>query len=280
MTAQNILGIGVDEIRRGRPVNVATQIANAIRDRILAGQLRTGDQLPGQRTLAEQLSCNRDAIKEAYRQLAGKGYLIVRDRATPQVRTPPPVRMLTNERYRDVVDAITTHGADAFDPSTVGFCVDYGCTWDEVSVMAESSVDRASDDVRERLDLPREGRVLIRHMVESARGVPVQIRLSVMPAWLAEHSEIALPYRQPWPGGTVGELMHQGYTPSRVVEDWRTRPATADEAAALYLSTGMQVWSATRVFYAVMGIKPLRPLETSTLVLPDVGNTLRLVTNL
>lgn len=268
--------ISKDQIRRGGPVRIATQIANLIRNQILAGELQTGDFLPGEQALADQLGCNRDRVKDAYRELAEAGYVITRHRASSQVRKPPPARSLTNERYRDVVEAIR---GGTFEPASVGFCVDYQCTWDEFTARTESSIDTASDEVRERLELPRAGKVLIRHLVESARGVPVQIRRSVMPAWLAKGTEVAKSYRQPWPGGTVGELMSLNYEPVRVVENWLTRQPTADEAATLLLWAGMPVWEATRTFYVLAG-RRYRPLETSTLVLLASGSSLRLVTNI
>lgn len=277
MTPQPALDIGEDEIRRGGPLNVATQIAQAIRSRILAGLLRTGDLLPGERALAEQLSRNRDTIKDAYRQLAAEGFLIIRDRNPPQVRKPPPPRAMSTERYRDVVEAIRK---GVLNPAQIGFCADYECTWDEFTVEMESSVDTASESVRSQLVLPHAGKVVVRHLVEFARDVPVQIRRSVMPAWLAADSEIVQPYRQPWAGGTVGELMHLGHIPGKVIERLVARPATIDEAAALYLPTGLHVWEFTRTFYCLAGANPMRPMEVSNLILPEPGNSLLLVTHL
>jgi GntR family transcriptional regulator/MocR family aminotransferase len=48
----------------------------ALREAILCGRLRSGSQLPGSRTLAQQLSVSRNTVNAALDQLTLEGYLL------------------------------------------------------------------------------------------------------------------------------------------------------------------------------------------------------------
>lgn len=68
--------------RRGRRVlahvqrhPLAAQAAELLLDRIRAGEWRLGHKLPGETTLAAQLGIGRSTLREAIRELAGKGVL-------------------------------------------------------------------------------------------------------------------------------------------------------------------------------------------------------------
>lgn len=51
------------------------QIARTIRDRILAGQLKPGDRLPGSRRLADSLAVHRNTVLAAFQELIAEGWL-------------------------------------------------------------------------------------------------------------------------------------------------------------------------------------------------------------
>jgi GntR family transcriptional regulator, transcriptional repressor for pyruvate dehydrogenase complex len=53
------------------------QIVDQIEQRVLAGQLRVGDQLPPERDLAEQFGVSRTAVREAVKALREKGLVKV-----------------------------------------------------------------------------------------------------------------------------------------------------------------------------------------------------------
>src|ERR1700726_262664 len=57
---------------------VYEQIAKQIEQRILSGELRTGDRLPTERELAEQFHASRTAVREAMKSLAQKGLVDMR----------------------------------------------------------------------------------------------------------------------------------------------------------------------------------------------------------
>lgn len=60
---------------RLRRVPLADQAADALFMRIRAGEWALGAKLPGETTLAPQLGVGRSTVREAIRQLAGRGVL-------------------------------------------------------------------------------------------------------------------------------------------------------------------------------------------------------------
>lgn len=54
------------------------QIASALEADILAGRLKTGDQLPSERAMAERMGISRMTARKALQQLAGRGMLETR----------------------------------------------------------------------------------------------------------------------------------------------------------------------------------------------------------
>ena len=59
----------------GDPRPLAGQIGDAIRRKITAGELATGDQLPSVRGLAQQLAINPNTVSKAYAELVAGGWL-------------------------------------------------------------------------------------------------------------------------------------------------------------------------------------------------------------
>lgn len=60
---------------------LAEQAAEALLDRIRSGEWALGQKLPGETTLAPQLGVGRSTVREAIRQLAGRGVLATRQGA-------------------------------------------------------------------------------------------------------------------------------------------------------------------------------------------------------
>lgn len=61
-----------------RRTPLADQAAEILLDRIRAGEWTLGQKLPGETTLAPQLGVGRSTVREAIRQLAGRGVLTTR----------------------------------------------------------------------------------------------------------------------------------------------------------------------------------------------------------
>ena len=67
--------MGMVQIRR---TPLADQVAEILLERIRAGEWTLGQKLPGETTLAPQLGVGRSTVREAIRQLAGRGVLTTR----------------------------------------------------------------------------------------------------------------------------------------------------------------------------------------------------------
>jgi GntR family transcriptional regulator/MocR family aminotransferase len=64
---------------------VGAQLVEGLRGGILGGRLRAGDAVPSTRALASELGVSRSAVVAAYEQLAGEGYLEMRQGAPTRV---------------------------------------------------------------------------------------------------------------------------------------------------------------------------------------------------
>ncbi len=82
-------------------VPVYEQIANGLRAELVAGHFGPGDKLPTVRTLAIDLGVHHNTVAQAYRQLAGEGWLeLKRHRgAVIQERRLRPNRPDVPERF-------------------------------------------------------------------------------------------------------------------------------------------------------------------------------------
>ncbi|TPW78010.1 FadR/GntR family transcriptional regulator [Schumannella soli] len=59
-------------------IPLADQAASALLDRVRSGEWELGQKLPGETTLAPELGVGRSTVREAIRQLAGRGILMTR----------------------------------------------------------------------------------------------------------------------------------------------------------------------------------------------------------
>jgi GntR family transcriptional regulator / MocR family aminotransferase len=67
-----MLGIALD---RTLPRNLANQLCDALRSRILSGALAEGERIPSTRDLARDLGVSRTLVLEAFEQLEAEGYI-------------------------------------------------------------------------------------------------------------------------------------------------------------------------------------------------------------
>lgn len=74
-------------LQRNSGTNLSRQIYLALRERILAGELKPGDALPSTRELSRSLAVSRNTTCEAYEMLSAEGYLSSRQGAATRVAT-------------------------------------------------------------------------------------------------------------------------------------------------------------------------------------------------
>jgi GntR family transcriptional regulator len=96
------------------PVN--RQIVDQLRTRLVEGEVGPGDVLPSVRRLAVDLGVHFNTVADAYRTLAGEGWLDVSQGRSVCVldRVPPPAspetRTLFRQRLRQLVAEARAHG--------------------------------------------------------------------------------------------------------------------------------------------------------------------------
>lgn len=97
-------------------VPIYLQLMEQIRHAVETGALRPGDQLPGMRTLAEQLVMNPNTVAKAYRELEHEGVIELRHGAGAYVSaragpSAPPKALQTAKRMvADVIGRLQEAG--------------------------------------------------------------------------------------------------------------------------------------------------------------------------
>src|SRR5580658_7519185 len=84
-------------------VPVYRQIVDGLRILLVGGELQPGQQLPPVRRLAMDLGVHFNTVAEAYRTLAGEGWLEITRRSGAQVvsrKTPPKPDSEASEGFR------------------------------------------------------------------------------------------------------------------------------------------------------------------------------------
>ena len=91
---------------------IGVQLVEGLRRGILAGDLRPDDPVPSTRALAAELGVSRSAVVAAYEQLAGEGYL--------EMRQGAPTRVAALERGHPgaVAAHLPGNGSDEADAAT------------------------------------------------------------------------------------------------------------------------------------------------------------------
>ena len=115
----------MDKSRRRIEIDVASstpvyrQVADQIRELLVAGEFQPGERLPAVRQLALDLAVNHNTIAEAYRTLADEGWLSLR-RARGAVvlsrSTPGASRQIERQfarRLRELIAEVRAAGVSA-----------------------------------------------------------------------------------------------------------------------------------------------------------------------
>ncbi len=221
------MSVGIDPLS-DRPVY--RQIADVLRDRIGSGELRAGEQLPSERELIDSFGASRGTVRQAIAILRGEGLIEVEHGRGAYVRSLPPVRRVSYDRFsrrhRQAGRAAYLAEMDSENrqPSV-----------DIIRIGQEPAPREAAS----RLGIEPGEPVLVRARRYLADGEPMELATSYVPWRMAEGTAMVEP--NPGPGGIYARLEETGHVLTTLTEDVTARMPTPEEVRALRLAPGVPV---------------------------------------
>lgn len=233
------------------PASRYQQVADHLREAIVAGEYPPGQALPSESVLAEQYGLNRTTINKAVRLLATQGLVTVEHGRGAFVRTQRPVMHISASYVTQVGDqSRASWGSEAERHGMRGT--------QELTHVGEVA---AEEDVADLLGIEPGSTVVVRRRVMSLDDEPVQLADSYYPLDLVQGAPIAEPRKLL--GGTVAALERLGLQLGDFEEHVSARAATPEERQTLSLAEGVPVLVLIRTTYTTDG----RSVEVSRAVL-------------
>ncbi|MEV6985356.1 GntR family transcriptional regulator [Sphaerisporangium sp. NPDC051017] len=217
-------------------------IAAELRGAILDGGLPPGARLPRHADLARQYGVSEIVVRQAIDALKNAGLVETRGRGGTWVRERPLVRRISSQRY------LADLGPQAVRQTS--FTRDQGITWEQYRLDTAYRWIDADERLAGLFGVAPGTRVLERHFVFYAAGVPSQVARPCLLAADVEGTPVADPKNEPWPGGTINQLRTLGIEVDDITESVATRMPTPSEARTLRIAQGVPVFAITRVMYA------------------------------
>ena len=231
------------------------RIADGLRSRILSGELRDGDRLPGENALMADYGIARATARQALAVVINEGLAVPKRGSGVYVRLFKPIRRhgsrrLSREQWGQ--------GRTIWDADTRG----RPFTVDEVEVAHEPAAEEVAG-------LLESSEVWVRRRRYSVDARPVQLATSYFPARLVEGSAITSP--DTGPGGVYARLRDLGLPPAHFTEEVRARMPAPRETGLLDLPGGTPVIVITRTAYTASGV----PVELNEMVLDSAAYVLQ-----
>jgi len=228
------------------------QIADALRQRLDAGEYGAGDKLPSESELMRQFGASRATVRKAFDVLMGEGRVESRRGVGVFVRIPPSARFMLRDTDRlkrrtwgtdELSSRLRPFEADAAEKSGAPFR-------QEIHQLAEVP---APPDVARHLDIDEGDTVFVRRRRILLDGRPAHLGDSYFPLDVAVG---ALRTEDTGPGGTYARIEDAGHRLSHFDEQLTFRMPTSTERRALRLGPGVPVVDLVRIAHT-----RTRPLE-------------------
>jgi len=233
------------------PTSRYQQVADQLREAIVAGEYPPGQALPSESVLAERYGLNRTTINKAVRLLAAQGLVTVEHGRGAFVRTQRPVMHVSASYVTQVGDQ--PRASWRTEAERLGMR-----GTQELTHVGEVA---AEEDIAYLLGIEPGSIVVVRRRVMSLDDEPVQLADSYYPLDLVQGTAIAEPRKLP--GGTVAALEGLGLKLGDFEEHVSARAATPEERKTLRLADGVPVLVLMRTTHTTDG----RPVEVSRAVL-------------
>ncbi|MFG2720689.1 GntR family transcriptional regulator [Streptomyces sp. NPDC048416] len=253
------------------------KIADDLRARIRAGQLRPGDRLPSEADLVRSTGRSGPTVQQALRVLQTEGLIEKQHGRGTFVRRPRTRVQRSNARHQWEKDRARV--AEARRLSTGATEHDTGLAVDDLVFHASYEEIEAARDIAEALGVP-EGTPLLRRSYRtrhSAERAPFTLVTShLVRSHIESNPDLLDETNEPWPGGTWNQLHTVGIEIVRVDEHVTARPPTVEEAEELELGPGTAVLVLRKSSYDTGG----RVVEVSDVVLPGDRTDMLFTTHL
>lgn len=237
----------------GSPGTPAYQrIAATFRNKIMSGELRSGDQLPTEHEIADRFGVVRQTVRAGLGVLVTEGLIVARRPRGYFVRRREHMiyRPQQKSRPRPV-----TPEMDRFSQQII----EEGRT---PSYAIEVSLVEATPELAQRLEVDPGATVVARRRVRFINGEPTNINDSHFPIELVKDSEIMLPAYLP--RGTDQVLAELGYRQDHAIDEVFVRMPTPAEIHRLDLGPGTPVAVHYDTGYTAAG----QPVQCAINVLP------------
>lgn len=207
------------------------QIADDLAAQIRAGELAPGDQVPSESSLMDRYGVSVGTVRKAIAELRAAGLAETHHGSGSFVRSRPPVRRKSSDRFR------RSH-RKAGKAAYLAEAEQTGTT-PSVHVLYVGPED-APYEIADSLGVEPGTKVLARRRLYFTDGTPTEEATSYIP-WPVAKDIPELFSENPGGGGIYARLEEHGHALDEYVETVRARQATKKETVALKLSPGAPV---------------------------------------
>ncbi len=227
---------------------IALQIADDLRIKIEAGELKAGDRLPTLHQLAEQYECSTVTARGAIALLKQQGLILGGRGQAARVRPMPRRIERSNLRHQLEKDLVRQ-------PEEVrarkGLAeIDMGGEVDDFEIDASYSIVSADRGIADAFRLPEGTALLRREFTHRDRrtGALEAWSVSWMPCDLIKpNPAISDPANKAWPGGTMHQLYTVGIEIAEVIDQVTAEMPTTVEAQEWQLPEGVPLMWTRRI---------------------------------
>ena len=257
--------------------NKGAKIADDLRSKITAGELKPGDQVPSIPELTAAYGVSKQPVQTAFRTLEDEGLIEDREGRGKFVKAPPDLVIRDSARHQQEKDLVLEseevrrqHGETEDD---------LGYSLDEAPLTATFTIVPASQGLASVFGCDP-GEILLRQEYERSLrigGRRLSYSISYVPKRLYESRPDFLKGKcEPWPGGAQHKFHEVGIEISRVVDEVKGVAPSSEEKDRWELPPGVFLLCVRRISYDTDG----RVVEVSDAQYPTDRALLRFTTPL
>ncbi|WP_327048962.1 GntR family transcriptional regulator [Microbispora sp. NBC_01189] len=242
------------------------QVAEALRDKILSGELAAGTAMPSEHVLSDTYGLSRTSVRNAIKQLRDWGLVRAEQGRGTYVRSPRQ-RVIRNhtERYQWEKNRARLPEEERRRTGATEF--DTGLEMPALNFRVQYHMVSADAQLAEVFDIPEGTQLLKREYWTSSRAenTPLNlVRSYLMYEVAAKNEDLLDESKEPWPGGTQHQLYTLGIELDQIVDRLTARPPLPEEAEALGIEPGVSVLVLHKTSIDIHG----RTVEFSEVVMP------------